>query len=525
MSGGLIFQVPQQVDMAALWEEIGNLLTIRETGEEAVNTLHLDTFDWRLFNVGMMLSLTDKKYVLRRSFGELICQGKGTGRKHKTFVWNFQDGDLQDTLKPIVDVRALQQKFGLARTIKHYGLLNRDEKTVLRLTYIETVGQYENQQFVIQPVLQVEALRGYYREKRRISDLLAASDLTMCGGGYDLVADVHAVLSINPALTDSTFSVELGRVETVSEVARDICLKLRKTTMLNLPGVVDDIDSEFLHDLRVSVRRTRSLISLLKKYLPTTDTAHFSKEFKWLGNVTGPVRDLDVYLIKESEYRAMLPPELQGGLVWFFAGLSRQRKRELRLLRQHLSSSRFTTLMEKWQEFLIALPDRDDCPRGKKLCYGVAEKIIRKRFTRILKDGTEINRISPAEKLHELRIEGKKFRYTLEFFRSMFNTNSVGVFSKQMKKFQNNLGDFNDLSVQKELLLKKLGNLRGGNTRTVETAAALGGLIVHLGDQQGRVRTSFERIFKSFSETENIDLFESIFIDAEVGHPEECDEK
>ena len=58
-----------------------------------------------------------------------------------------------------------------------------------------------------------------------------------------------------------------------------------------------DIDTEFLHDLRVAVRRTRSALKLAGDALPAGLAARFSPEFKWLGDLTTPTRDLDVYLL------------------------------------------------------------------------------------------------------------------------------------------------------------------------------------------------------------------------------------
>ena len=36
--------------------------------------------------------------------------------------------------------------------------------------------------------------------------------------------------------------------------------------------------------------------------------------FRWLGQVTGPTRDLDVYLLKLPGYAEFLPPEARGDL-------------------------------------------------------------------------------------------------------------------------------------------------------------------------------------------------------------------
>jgi len=72
---------------------------------------------------------------------------------------------------------------------------------------------------------------------------------------------------------------------------------------------------------------------------------------------------------------------------------------------------------------------------------------------------------------------------------------------------QNNLGDFNDLSVQQEMLLAKQQALTGRNKRSIKIAAALGGLLAHLNGEHRQVRQKFESTFAAFASEENIDQF------------------
>ena len=72
--------------------------------------------------------------------------------------------------------------------------------------------------------------------------------------------------------------------------------RLLDTMLANETGTREDIDSEFLHDFRVSVRRTRSAISQIKGVIPQKILDRFRPEFTWLGQITGPTRDMDVYL-------------------------------------------------------------------------------------------------------------------------------------------------------------------------------------------------------------------------------------
>ena len=81
---------------------------------------------------------------------------------------------------------------------------------------------------------------------------------------------------------------------------------LLDTLEANVPGTIRDIDTEFLHDLRVAVRRTRSALKLAGDVLPGGWPRRFRPEFKWLGDLTTPTRDLDVYLLGYGEMAAGL---------------------------------------------------------------------------------------------------------------------------------------------------------------------------------------------------------------------------
>ena len=85
-----------------------------------------------------------------------------------------------------------------------------------------------------------------------------------------------------------------------------ILLQQLDTLEANVDGVLRDIDTEFLHDLRVAVRRTRTALKLLGDVLPGELTLRFASEFRWLGDTTTPLRDLDVYLLALPSMAARL---------------------------------------------------------------------------------------------------------------------------------------------------------------------------------------------------------------------------
>ena len=103
---------------------------------------------------------------------------------------------------------------------------------------------------------------------------------------------------------------------------------------------------------RVAIRRTRSALSQIKGVLPEDAVTHFKDKFRQLGRSTNRLRDLDVYLLEEETYRAMLPQSLQPGLDAVFSRLKSERRRALSDMVQVLDAPAYRDLMNSWAAFL-----------------------------------------------------------------------------------------------------------------------------------------------------------------------------
>jgi len=113
--------------------------------------------------------------------------------------------------------------------------------------------------------------------------------------------------------------------------------------------------------------------------------------------------------------------------------------------------------------------------------------------------------------LHRLRIDCKKLRYLLEFFSSLFPENQMQKLIKQLKQLQENLGDFNDLSVQQTFLIDYLQMIKPKSAQAVMSAAATGGLITRLALSHQQVRSQFLSVFEQFDSPANRRRFETLF--------------
>ena len=158
------------------------------------------------------------------------------------------------------------------------------------------------------------AVRGYQAQADRIARCLgAAAGVTPAAASP--LDDVLAAAGRHPGDYSSKIDVKLTAEMPARCALEEVLLRLLDTLEANVPGTIKDIDTEFLHDLRVAVRRTRSAVKLCGDVLPAGVPEAFGGEFKWLGDVTTPIRDLDVYLLGYDEMAAGLlaatPAELE----------------------------------------------------------------------------------------------------------------------------------------------------------------------------------------------------------------------
>ena len=275
----------------------------------------------------------------------------------------------------------------------------------------------------------------------------------------------------------------------------------------NEAGCLAARDPECLHDFRVAVRRTRSALGQLKRALPPPVLERFRPEFAWLGEVTGPARDLDVFLLRLEDYRQTLPPEFRAELEPLGRFLVAHRHTEQLRLVEVLTSLRYRQLKNDWAEFLDGYSPEVYTAGAGQTVVEVAGKRIRKVLRRAIREGEAINDESPPADLHELRKTCKKLRYLLEFFQSLYPAPTVERLIRALKILQNNLGDFQDLQVQSESLQRFAEQMSAEEETPPRTLLAIGMLIDGLRHRQHLARQEFAARFAEFSRKKNLRLF------------------
>jgi len=354
---------------------------------------------------------------------------------------------------------------------------------------------------------EIRPLRGYANQVPGILEKLSATEFSVCKD--DLLKRGLAVIEKEPADYSSKLNIKLTSKMSASEATKNIYLYLVNIIQCNESGIINDIDTEFLHDFRVSIRRTRSALGQIKGVLDEKEVIKAKENFSFLGKSTNELRDIDVYLLREEQYKLMLPRELRNYLIPFFDELHEQRKAKHEILVATLKSAKYKRILSNWRTYLQS-QNSGNIPKIQSARI-LAQTIIMKRNKKVLRFGHKILSTGSDELLHQLRIEGKKLRYLLEFFSSLFNQQQIHFLIGKLKLLQDNLGDFNDLIVQQEKLHNSVKEITPRSKSGKNAVLTLGILIGKLNEKQQRVKKEFAKTFSSYSDIKVQKIFDELF--------------
>jgi len=281
---------------------------------------------------------------------------------------------------------------------------------------------------------------------------------------------------------------------------RRVLANLAATVDANLEGTIDDVDVEFLHELRVAVRRTRSVLAQGKGVIPPEVRDRYREDFGWLGEITGPARDLDVYVLGWDAYVAPLAASGTSSLDRVLAELEARRRKAHADLAAALRSEMCRRLLDSWRAWLV---DPDVEAVEEQVIGPVIAERIAKAQDKVLTDGRAITPSSPPERLHDLRKDTKKLRYLLECFGSLFPTKPRKAFVSQLKALQDNLGEHQDAEVHLAQLRELAHDLHERATVDTDALLAMGRLSDHLDRRRAEERAGFVERFAAYDSKAN----------------------
>ncbi|MDC9729399.1 MAG: CHAD domain-containing protein [Methyloprofundus sp.] len=500
------FEIPANLTIKKFISKLSKQVDLQIISQQYTIKTFYDSFDWRLYSANM---LCEHKHSQKNS--ELRLVNNKTGQLLSSmeteqvpdFSQLFTDESFRQLLSPELQMRALLPLCHLSYEAYLINILNKDQKTILRLQ----VDEYE----LLNNRLQLLPLKGYEKAHQKIAQLLQDKFNLLPSASCTVLNEALKHQGRKPQDYSSKLSIKLKPEMRADKASQLIYKHLLHAIHINEAGTIDDTDSEFLHDFRVAVRRTRAGLSQIKNTLPAEIVAKYASFFAWLGQITGPTRDLDVYLLSYPNYKEVLPESLQDDIAPLYDFLMQKQQQAHNELAEKLKSPEYTKQLLEWETYLKqSLPKKGSTTEANQTIQELADLRIWKVYQRVLKEGGAIEAGSPPEALHDLRKTCKKLRYLMEFFQDLYPAQDIKRAIKSLKGFQAILGDFQDYEIQ-ELSIKQFSEEMMANLVASNTLLAMGVLVQYLDVMKCKARNHFSEQFTLFVEAENKAMFTQLF--------------
>ena len=270
--------------------------------------------------------------------------------------------------------------------------------------------------------------------------------------GYRLLTGyaLHPVKGVAPALAGT---------DTLADVLAKSIWSCLQHFQDNLPGVMGHgelagDDAEYLHQMRVALRRLRVALRMTEKVRADPDLAGLYREVSDLCIALGRIREWDVF-IAQTLRPVCARMAGHAGLQALLAASERQRATSYAALRSAAQTREMQRLLLRFAIWMNGdywrqagwQPDSGIVQQAKEF----ATRRLRKLAKRFALGGQQLENAEAAQ-LHALRIAAKKLRYSAEFFAGLYRKNAAVSYLAALGEVQDVLGQINDIAVAHRLL-------------------------------------------------------------------------
>ncbi len=253
-------------------------------------------------------------------------------------------------------------------------------------------------------------------------------------------------------------AIVLDKRMTQAEALRAIASGCMAHMQANEAGLLSGRDPEYLHQMRVAIRRLRSATSVFRQRVEVDALAPVAVQARVLGRQLGTARDWDVFCVETLRSIVRAFPD-EPGLARLARRAARLRIRHGLGARAAVGSADYTCGLLRLAQLLASAEVFVD--HQAEALPGFAAAVLQKRHRRVRRLGDRLAELSPQD-LHGLRISAKKLRYAAEFFQGIFRGRGAHEYAAALSRLQDVLGGLNDVAAA-ERLLGELESPRGAS--------------------------------------------------------------
>lgn len=503
--------LPERISRKDILEALNLDYAVEEAGGINENVALVDSFAWGLYTNDYTGFRYENNDIAIWHSEELFDPDQAmtvhSDNPQAKFWWDFEATTERTLLEKILGLRALQTMSEGLLTVEEFNLQDANGKTLVFLQLVLFHRIAASTPLLTQ--VKLTPVTGYNEEYEQAKELVEK-----LGGFEPRLGPVDSLLSaigVTPVPYSVKPDLSIDPSMPARAAANSIISQMIEKQRLTEQGVIDDIDTEFLHHFRVALRMTRAAIAQLKEVYPEQDVLRLKERFGNLGRETNHLRDLDVFILDKPRYLKLLPDSLSAGLLPMFDDFEQEREKEVKRIGSWLSSDKYLSEMQELEDLFKRGYSACETEWSERPSIELAISKITKRYKKIQKAALRITDDTPDSAIHSIRIDCKKLRYLLYFFGSLFDEKKTKVAAKQLKRLQDKLGLFNDLTVQGAYLETYLDQIEHKEKKDIKLIAALGGLIATLHGMQKIERKNCINELHVFSNEKNTQLFSQAF--------------
>jgi triphosphatase len=266
--------------------------------------------------------------------------------------------------------------------------------------------------------------------------------------GYALAFDV-----VQPAVKAESFSITAEHV--VDEVIALLMGTCWHHLLKNHTVAQEGTDPEGVHQMRLALRRLRTICALFRRDIPSPSFQAINSEARWLMQQLGPARDWDVFAETTVTRLVAAAPDIDlGGLR---EAVERQRKSSYCALQTVLADLRCSRFLLSLGHLVERRGWRNEVDSEALAVLSLpmptlANKILARLHRKALKRGAHFRQLN-IDAQHDLRIDLKKLRYAAEFFLPLYAAHAPARrYVRRLARLQTSLGRARDIASTRVLL-------------------------------------------------------------------------
>jgi inorganic triphosphatase YgiF len=314
---------------------------------------------------------------------------------------------------------------------------------------------------------------------------------TKSARGFDLAADT-------PPSAKRPAKLRLDPTVALDDAFATILRSCLKHLLEAIPAAEDGRDPDGIHQLRVSLRRLRAALDLMRSVGSLSRLEQLRTDARWFAHNLSAAREWDIFETETLPTIAKGCPTIAG-----FEALGdiaeKRRSAAYNKVRMVLNDRRCAAFIIGLGGWIEARGWRSDVPPENlgqlaEPTTNFAHRMLSAQHGKVLKRGKHFKSQTAPER-HHLRLAVKKLRYVVEFLLPLYDLGKPARrYSQKLAELQEELGSFNDMATTASLLSGIGGEcLEGANAR-----AAIAGWQAHamVGSEQ-RLRGAWSEFSKT----------------------------